>query len=787
MTSTIDQIAQVLDAVHIVSPVSFTWLGTPSPDLLPEVRRALTPAMARSCLHGLLRQQLYQDFYIRGGVTPAPRLGHEGGTSLATPFVEALSAANAGHGSWQGGWSLRGAGPAGATVSNGALTVAVQPDEYRPAGEGAPGPDDPVLLHFPKEARRISPGFYLAEGDLVPPAAAAIVRLYWHLRPSGAAVLMHELTARLNAARLPFRCKVLSDPDAYQRCDAGVLYLGQRDFAVASAILAEVYPRVAPHLDAQTPVFTRCLAPGLGLAEDPGDGESFGLHRCAVLAEGLIRAHERAPRVARDRLATVEATFAEAGIDLARPYLCPGAGDSYHLRLVTPPMPERAVPPPAAGRSFLEAALDLGRRLAHTALWHGDRCTWMTSDLTSRVTGRVVRSLRPLDPNLYAGASGVALFLAELAAQTGDRRIEETARGAMRQALASLETVRPEARIGLYTGWLGVAYVADRVGMLLGEPHFNEESRRLLARCLHERWNEQSLDLLTGLAGAIVAVLALPDAAGDDAVLDWTRSAGDTLLRLARRSRAGLSWRAPHGIAQPDLTGFSHGAAGIGSALLELFAATGDDRYRDGAMHAFAYERQWLDAATGNWADLRQVPRRTRPGSPGLTAMVAWCHGAPGIALARLRAWELTGDAGARAAAELALRTTSRAVALATRQGAGDCTPCHGLLGNADVLLLGARTLGEPALADQARDAARASIARYGDGARPWPCGGHTGEVPGLMLGLAGIGHVLLRLHDPRVPSVLLLPAGRREAPRWLDRAPALAAAHIGQDVPVAV
>jgi lantibiotic modifying enzyme len=46
------------------------------------------------------------------------------------------------------------------------------------------------------------------------------------------------------------------------------------------------------------------------------------------------------------------------------------------------------------------------------------------------------------------------------------------------------------------------------------------------------------------------------------------------------------------------------------------------------------------------------------------------------------------------------------------------------------------------------------SIDRHG-----WQCAGPGGvEMPGLMLGLAGIGYQMLRLADPdRVPSVLLL------------------------------
>jgi lantibiotic modifying enzyme len=40
-----------------------------------------------------------------------------------------------------------------------------------------------------------------------------------------------------------------------------------------------------------------------------------------------------------------------------------------------------------------------------------------------------------------------------------------------------------------------------------------------------------------------------------------------------------------------------------------------------------------------------------------------------------------------------------------------------------------------------------------------WQCGGPGAvEIPGLMIGIAGIGYQLLRLAEPqRVPSILLL------------------------------
>ena len=52
-----------------------------------------------------------------------------------------------------------------------------------------------------------------------------------------------------------------------------------------------------------------------------------------------------------------------------------------------------------------------------------------------------------------------------------------------------------------------------------------------------------------------------------------------------------------------------------------------------------------------------------------------------------------------------------------------------------------------------------AGVEQYRKSLSPWPCGvPQGGETPGLLLGLAGIGHFYLRLHDPAgVPPVLII------------------------------
>lgn len=148
-----------------------------------------------------------------------------------------------------------------------------------------------------------------------------MVRLYWNLRADGAVPFVAAATRALNAAGAAFRLKVLHDPAAFTRCDAAVVYLARDDYPALSTLLLGLHAELAAYLSPRVPVFTATLAPGLGFAEDPGTGESFGEHRCALMAEALVTAAE----TGAPPLEAIGKRFARAGLDLDAPHLGPAS------------------------------------------------------------------------------------------------------------------------------------------------------------------------------------------------------------------------------------------------------------------------------------------------------------------------------------------------------------------------------------------------------------------------------------------------------------------------------
>ena len=390
---------------------------------------------------------------------------------------------------------------------------------------------------------------------------------------------------------------------------------------------------------------------------------------------------------------------------------------------------------------FLDAAHAIARRLCAEALWSGARCNWL-GDAMEYVDRdwRVVH--RACGTTLYDGTSGIALFLSRVAAETGDDIVRATARGALEQCTSRMHDVPAPGRLGVYSGWPGIATALVESGRSLGEVRWIEAGQGLLDALRPDSDDGEGLDVISGPAGAIPALLATGSAAARDLAI----TLGSRLAARAQASGDALAWVTLPGM--PALTGYSHGASGIAVALHALYEATGDPSWAEMSSRAIAWERRQYIAAEENWPDLRSAT----PGAPPSCAC-AWCHGAPGIALARLRL--LGHDPRLQAELAAAMRTTRRGITSALALPRYDCSYCHGLAGLAEVFV---EAGGEDHLA-VAREVADAMIDRIARPGAAWPCGvPNGGETPALLTGTSGIGWFFLRAWSPATVPTILVP-----------------------------
>ena len=410
---------------------------------------------------------------------------------------------------------------------------------------------------------------------------------------------------------------------------------------------------------------------------------------------------------------------------------------------------------------FLETASLIGARLCRDAIWDGSRCNWLGSSMELLFNNWALAE-RSFGPDLYGGTSGIALFLARLYQIVQEPFYQKTASGAMQQALSRLEDVQPEFSGGFYSGLPGIAYSAICLGNLFDRQDWIHKGLQILKTEASKALNPPSLDVSTGVAGTIPTLLVLYKQYPEDFLLQTAIQLGEHLLATARKSNLGWSWQTlqKQETQQPDLTGFSHGAAGIAWALLELYRTTHRQPFRVAAEEGFRYEQHWFNPEQENWPDLRQAQNSSRNAANGdgqWGYAIAWCHGAPGIGLSRLRAYEILENDDYLQQAEAALRTTVRMLNQTSQQE--NYSLCHGVAGNAELLLYADRVLGRPEYRTVAERVGNFGIQQYEQNRIPWPCGVMGGgETPNLMLGLAGIGHFYLRLYDSvTVPSVVII------------------------------
>lgn len=315
------------DSLVIHSPSTFTVHGHRYES---DPSAGVTDSESESVLHTAARRRLEDTLYafLHCRVPADSSVDDFVDWVGATDFLDRLSHANCGQGPWQSGWVVRGIEVDGRIVAERhGIRFWVPPDRFRT--DGRP-PDVGIVgrVKVPNECREWVPGFYWVLGDADDPGAP-LVRVYWNITAAGAVRLTAQLTRHLNAAGLPFHFKVLNDPIRFGRVDAAVLYLPRSTYSRSAASISSVYREVKPLMRTQVSAYVKRLAGGLGVAEDPGDGESFGRHCSRLVAAALSHPECAVLESVAKRCDFVFETLRRTGYDPASLYLNNGSVDSY--------------------------------------------------------------------------------------------------------------------------------------------------------------------------------------------------------------------------------------------------------------------------------------------------------------------------------------------------------------------------------------------------------------------------------------------------------------------------
>jgi hypothetical protein len=305
------------------------------------------PSLKHKYLSILLRNFLYGIYYNGSLQTVLAANNHRSShlnlienNSLGVDqdFYEQLHHSNHGTGHYEPNWQILRIEPDGSmAVQKHDLTLYIEPECHLQPQTKLPKVGELISIWMPKN--RLQNGCYVAVSNLgmenLDPENIdlGLGRIYFNVQSSGAIVLMDRLTQALNNEAIAFNFQVLYNPAAYQRYDACILDFQSQNYPTIRNILQTIYQETQTYFQPEIPLFTKYLAPGLGLAEEPkqkfAPQESFGMNRCQIVANALLEAWERRKNAFEERIEIIYQHFAQNLIDLQHPYLNPTSEDIY--------------------------------------------------------------------------------------------------------------------------------------------------------------------------------------------------------------------------------------------------------------------------------------------------------------------------------------------------------------------------------------------------------------------------------------------------------------------------
>jgi hypothetical protein len=278
---------------------------------------------------------------------------------------------------------------------------------------------------------------------------------------------------------------------------------------------------------------------------------------------------------------------------------------------------------------------------------------------------------RTLSANVQHGAAGILGVLVQAhTARPSDalaQCIEDVANW-LEQRLAN----RCPGPVGLYFGWAGPCWALGEAGVALGD---RGRVQRAAEHALSLPRDWPGPDVTHGLAGLGLTLVQLWQRTGDPRLSAAVDQIARRLVEHADYDNGAVSWTTPRGVASSfagsRFYGFAHGVAGIGAFLDHATLTTGRDEYAAVAATAAATLRRVAVDTDGitRWG--------SGPDETG-AALAHWCNGSSGVVTFLARRPTASDDR------ELIDRAARACVAAKWHSG---IAYCHGLSGNADLLL----------------------------------------------------------------------------------------------------
>jgi len=293
--------------------------------------------------------------------------------------------------------------------------------------------------------------------------------------------------------------------------------------------------------------------------------------------------------------------------------------------------------------------------------------------------------------NIYSGSAGILLFLIEYYSYKKNDHTLAIIRNSANW-LESYCLNNPSKNFAFYTGRIGTIYTLIRARIIINDRKGIETSLDLLKKMGSKEYSEKScFDFLNGLAGTVVGLLHIYDLTKEPFVKALICSNVNILVTHIQVNKQGFFWNKSERMIKP-LCGFSHGISGISFAFLELGHYFNNPFFFKIAKRGMDFEDAFFNSDKINWPDFRKgyfdkteekkFVNHYLEGNIQFfeepSYMTAWCHGSPGIALTRLRAYDLFQELSYKKQVDDIIENLQKN----TNNPLYSFTWCHGFLGN---------------------------------------------------------------------------------------------------------
>ena len=169
--------------------------------------------------------------------------------------------------------------------------------------------------------------------------------------------------------------------------------------------------------------------------------------------------------------------------------------------------------------------------------------------------------------------------------------------------------------------------------------------------------------------------------------------------------------------------------------------------FLEAAENAFSYENHWFNEQINNWPDFRieKGILLSKKNTDELTYSSAWCHGAPGIGLSRIRAYDLLKDDKYLKDSNLSINTCIKILEQNISKNNNNSNNSnitmifHYVMDYQEYVrhcYMQIKYLKDNTYRLLAENIGFYGIENYLNSGVSWPCGIKGGETPGLMLGI---------------------------------------------------